>query len=166
MNRRLPAVVLCGLLMMLVGCGHDEESAAGDLPTSPTEPRSIHYPRWQTPEPGDFHGYNQRASLLQRGRLVYQNNCAGCHGDDGRGYGPAAERLITRPRDFTSGIYKFRSTDSSSLPLESDLHRTITYGLPSVSMPAFPLMTERDKVAVIQYIKDFYPDWHEEADRR
>ncbi len=111
-------------------------------------------------------GYNQRTRLLRRGLVVYQNYCIGCHGEVGDGNGPAAKRLIVKPRDFTSGIYKFRSTDSGSLPMETDIHRTIVRGLSRVSMPAFPLMPEQDKVAVIEYIKTFYTRWHEEAPQR
>jgi len=85
---------------------------------------------------------------------------------NGDGQGPAAVRLLTKPRDFTSGVYKFRSTDSSSLPLESDLYRTITRGLSRVSMPAFDLMPESEKVAVIEYVKTFYPRWEEEKNTR
>lgn len=110
--------------------------------------------------------YNQRQELLNRGKIVYQNYCAGCHGNKGDGNGPASARLITKPRDFTREIYKFRTTDSSSLPMEADLHRTITRGLARVSMPAFPLMPEQDKVAVIQYIKSFYAKWDQEAPDR
>lgn len=33
-------------------------------------------------------------------------------------------------------------------------------------MPAFPLLPEHDRIAVIQYIKHFYPKWDEEAPRR
>lgn len=128
--------------------------------------RSLAYPKWQTVEPGEYVHYNQRASLLRRGRLVYDQYCVGCHGELGDGKGPAATRLLTQPRDFTSGVYKFRSTDSGSLPLETDLHRTITRGLARVSMPAFPRLPEGEKVAVIEYIKTFYVDWDTEKDRR
>lgn len=149
--------------------------ACGPAPSPPDEPAAtevleashdIDYPRWQTLEPGDYAGYNRRANVVQRGREVYDKYCVGCHGDYGQGDGPAAARLITRPRDFTSGIYKFRSTDSGSLPLESDLYRTITRGLAGVSMPGFPLMPHRDKLAVIEYIKHTYPGWDEEAKQR
>lgn len=128
---------------------------------------SLEYPEWQTVSPGEHLAYNQRTNLVQRGHLVYRKYCVGCHGEYGDGNGPATARLITRPRDFTSGIYKFRSTDSGSLPLDEDLHRTITRGLSQVSMPAFRLMPEADKLAVIEYIKDFYPRWDQQkADRR
>ena len=133
---------------------------------TPTDPRPADYESWHTIEPGEYRGYNQRASLLQRGKAVYAKYCIGCHGENGDGNGPATVRLITKPRDFTKGIYKFRSTDSGSLPLDSDLHRTITDGLSRVSMPSFPLMPEQEKVAVIEYIKSFYPDWEKEKDHR
>ncbi len=171
------------MLATLAGCNPDaaQAEAANDdaavaqavtttthlpRPTSPQDPRPIEYNHWQTVSPGEYAGYNQRASLIQRGREIYHKYCIGCHGEHGQGDGPAAVRLITKPRDFTSGIYKFRSTDSSSLPMESDIHRVITRGLSRVSMPAFPLMPETEKVAVIEYIKSFYPRWDEEKDNR
>ena len=143
-----------------------EESGTATTAQSPEASTPLVYEKWKTNIPGDYEQYNRRANLIQRGHDVYNKYCVGCHGETGRGDGPASVRLITQPRDFTSGIYKFRSTDSGSLPLESDLYRTITRGLARVSMPAFPLMPDRDKVAVIEYIKGFYPKWEEEKDRR
>ena len=168
---------LCVALGLLLGASvqsddADREALVGDLtattprPTSPDDPRPADYDPWHTLEPGEHRGYNQRASLLQRGKAVYAKYCVGCHGENGDGEGPAAVRLITKPRDFTKGIYKFRSTDSGSLPLDADLHRTITDGLARVSMPGFPLMPEQEKVAVIEYIKSFYPGWEQERGNR
>lgn len=110
--------------------------------------------------------YNRRGQLQERGRIVYNRYCAGCHGVNGDGKGPAALRLIVKPRDFRLGAYKFRSTRDFQLPLEEDLRRTISRGLPGVSMPAFPLIPEAEKVAVIQYIKAFFSDWDTEAPDR
>ncbi len=174
----LAVFLFAGVLMALLGASGqgdrdgDKVVAANDTadresphPT-PADPRSANYNQWRTNEPGEYRRYNQRASLLQRGKGVYAKYCVGCHGANGDGQGPASVRLITKPRDFTKGIYKFRSTDSGSLPLESDLHRTIANGLSRVSMPAFPLMPEQEKVAVIEYIKSFYPDWEKEKNNR
>lgn len=141
-------------------------AAPGASAEEPAAAPTLDYPKWQTTPPGGHRDYNRRINLLQRGRLVYEKYCVGCHGVAGDGKGPAAVRLLTKPRDFTSGIYKFRSTDSGSLPLETDLLRTITRGLARVSMPAFPLMPERDKLAVIEYVKSFYPKWEDEKTRR
>ncbi len=54
-------------------------------------------------------------------RRVYEVNCAACHGVESDGNGPAARMFVTRPRDFRSGIFKFRSTPSGSLPTDEDL---------------------------------------------
>jgi len=167
------AVTLFGLASLLGAAGEQpaaEPARPGNAedasPPSPEDPQPLDYAGWETVAPGQHTAYNQRANLIQRGRQVYLKYCVGCHGERGDGRGDAAERLITQPRDFTSGIYKFRSTDSSSLPLESDLYRTITRGLARVSMPAFPFMPETEKVAVIEYIKSFYPNWERERDQR
>ena len=60
------------------------------------------------------------------GQEIYQVNCAVCHGVEGDGNGPAASMFLIRPRDFRTGIYKFRSTPSGSLPTDDDLLRTVT----------------------------------------
>src|SRR5438105_7900232 len=50
------------------------------------------------------------AANATTGQRVFARYCAVCHGPDGRGNGPAAPSLIPRPRDFTLGLYKFKST--------------------------------------------------------
>ncbi len=172
MSRRTRFALLpAAICMILAGCASPEAEPAEEadpieaLATTDTSD-PLDYPRWETLEPGDFVAYNRRLNMLQRGREVYAKYCVGCHGENGQGDGPAAVRLITQPRDFTSGVYKFRSTDSGSLPMEADLYRTITRGLSGVSMPGFPLMPHRDKLAVIEYIKRMYPAWEDEAGRR
>ena len=161
MSRRRSAMVaglaLAAAALVASGCAE---------PPATAQDEALEYPRWETVAPGENAAYNQRASLVQRGRLVYEKYCVGCHGEYGDGNGVATQRLQTRPRDFTKGIYKFRSTDSSSLPMEADLYRTITGGLARVSMPAFPLMPEGDKLGVIESVKPFYPRWEARKDRR
>lgn len=40
------------------------------------------------------------AATLQRGALVYAQNCTSCHGAKGRGDGPAGQQLSPRPADL------------------------------------------------------------------
>src|SRR5207302_836927 len=54
--------------------------------------------------------------LLTLGREVYNSRCVGCHGKGGDGNGLAATFLSPRPRNFTLGVFKFRTTASGSLP--------------------------------------------------
>jgi mono/diheme cytochrome c family protein len=42
------------------------------------------------------------ASAQQRGKTLYDNNCAECHGTTGNGDGPAAAALGTAPADFNT----------------------------------------------------------------
>src|SRR3546814_1552981 len=58
-----------------------------------------------------------------------------------------------RPRDFTLGLFKFRLTSSSSMPTDGDLLRTITRGVRGTAMPSWHMLEEKDRLAVIQYIK-------------
>src|SRR5262245_37399006 len=72
-----------------------------------------------------------------RGKQLSEAKCALCHGASGKGDGPAAERLLPRPRDFTAGKFKIRSTASGQLPTDDDLVRVIRDGMPGTSMPAW-----------------------------
>lgn len=104
-------------------------------------------------------GGAQLTTLHAEGARVYDRYCAGCHGASGDGRGPAAAMLITKPRDFTSGIFKFRSTPSGALPTDEDLYKIVSRGVYRTSMPDWAFLTERERIAVIEYIKGFYPQW-------
>jgi cytochrome c oxidase cbb3-type subunit 2 len=101
------------------------------------------------------------AALRAEGAVVYATYCAGCHGAEGDGQGPAAEMLIVKPRDFTKGVFKFRSTPSGELPTTGDLYRTISEGVYGTSMPAWNLLSERERYAVIAYLKSFFAGFSE-----
>lgn len=92
------------------------------------------------------------------GQVIYAGRCSFCHGPEGKGDGQVADYLSPRPRDFTRGLFKFRTTDSGELPTDEDLFRTISQGSPGTSMPAWEgFLTERERWAVIQYLKGFAP---------
>ena len=100
---------------------------------------------------------------LQHGKVLFTSYCAGCHGANGDGKGPAARMLIVKPRDFTSGQFKFRSTPNGTLPTDADLMRTITRGVNRTSMPEWSLLPERERMALVDYVKSFYPAWREQG---
>ena len=91
------------------------------------------------------------------GKGVYEAKCALCHGVKGDGKGPAAELLLPKPRDFTSGIYKIRST-ANKTPSDQDLYRIVTEGMPGTSMPPWDVLPERERWNVVAYIKTFAGD--------
>jgi len=91
---------------------------------------------------------------------VYDHACAWCHGKDGRGDGPAAFSInkyrSPRPRDFTRGRFKLRSTPSGQLPTDADLLRTLERGIPGY-MPSFRGLTPGERHLAIIAVKGFYP---------
>jgi mono/diheme cytochrome c family protein len=90
------------------------------------------------------------------GARVYAQRCAVCHGPDGRGNGPAAPSLIPRPRDFTLGLFKFKSTPHGQPPTDDDLKQIIRNGLPGSAMPYFrDLLSDSEIDAVVAQVKQF-----------
>lgn len=96
-------------------------------------------------------------SSIERGRNLYLNYCSTCHGTDGKGSGPAAVHLFPKPRDFTTGTFKFQSTPVGSLPTDEDLFRTITNGMPGSGMPAWDRLPEQDRRDLVSHIKSLSP---------
>jgi mono/diheme cytochrome c family protein len=106
---------------------------------------------------------DEHAALKAEGAKIYARYCVGCHGVNGDGKGVAADMLLVKPRDFTKGIFKFRSTPSGTLPTDEDLYKVLSRGVYRTSMPDWALLTERERLAVIEYIKGFYPRWNEQG---
>lgn len=104
-----------------------------------------------------------REEVLSLGKEVYARRCAGCHGAKGDGKGPSAVFLHPKPRDFTTGIFKFRSTaGKDSLPTDADLYLTLTHGLWGTSMPSMQEISDRQRGAIVQYLKTFSDRWRKE----
>ncbi len=118
---------------------------AGDKPTKPRPPVT--------------------EEAIEKGRVIYFKRCSFCHGLLGDGNGPAADFMDPRPRDFTLGIFKFRTTQSGELPTDEDLFRTISRGLPGTPMQGFDNelikngLTEEERWQVIYYIKTLAPEF-------
>lgn len=103
----------------------------------------------------------QQAS--EEGKRVYEKSCAHCHGTEGRGDGSAAENLLPKPRDFTRGLYKIRSTEAGELPTDQDLFDIITKGMPGSSMPGWETaLSANERWEVVAYIKTFYDGFKEQ----
>lgn len=100
--------------------------------------------------------------LFADGKALYEKKCSQCHGIEGKGDGFAAEFVSPKPRDFTLGTYKIRTTASGELPLDKDLVRTISQGIPGTSMPAFEKALSKSEIEeMIRYIKSLFPKFQE-----
>ena len=60
-----------------------------------------------------------------------------------------------------TGVFKYRSTPSGSLPTNDDLMRVVREGIPDTAMPAFTTLPQRDVQSVIEYVKTFSLRWRE-----
>jgi cytochrome c oxidase cbb3-type subunit 2 len=94
-------------------------------------------------------------AAVARGAKSFAKYCTSCHGTQGDGRGPSADWVDPRPRNFTTGTFKFRSTPSGELPTDADLERTIEQGLNHTNMPHWRALTTLERRDLVQFIKTF-----------
>ena len=105
-------------------------------------------------------GASARLQAQPRGKNVYDAHCVECHGASGRGDGPSAAYLTPRPRDFTSGKYKIRSTETGSAPTDDDLIQSVRQGLYATAMPAWArILADGEIQEVVEYLKTLSPQF-------
>lgn len=94
---------------------------------------------------------------------IYMKRCSQCHGEEGDGLGVAAENMYPAPRDFTLGLFKYKTTNADSeFPTDIDLRTTIRDGLTGTAMPGWKtILTDAEIDALIEKIKVF-GYWEEE----
>jgi mono/diheme cytochrome c family protein len=95
----------------------------------------------------------------EAGKTLYAKYCVQCHGEKGDGNGYATQHLYPRPRDFTTGKFKVRTTPNGALPTHEDLVRIIRIGMPYTSMPAWPALTNDEVSNLAYYVKTFSADF-------
>jgi mono/diheme cytochrome c family protein len=83
---------------------------------------------------------------VNRGRAVYERHCLACHGVGGRGDGPEAASLRTKPANFHRAI--------SMLKSDEELLRVIEYGVVFSPMHSWQgKLTEGELQDVLAYIR-------------
>src|SRR6202795_1678653 len=92
----------------------------------------------------------------------YRRYCVGCHGDEGDGLGENAVWLDPKPRNFTLGQFKCRSTPSGSLPTDEDLFNTVGRGLEASNMPSWNPLSSQQRIDLVAYVKHFSDRWKTE----
>ena len=96
----------------------------------------------------------QRSTMM--GGDLYQYRCAACHGVEGLGDGVAPERLYPRPRDFSLGLFKYKTTPGALPPSDEDLFNTIKHGLTGTGMPGWGRVMRDDQIeSLIPVLKGF-----------
>ncbi len=84
---------------------------------------------------------------IAAGKLIFETNCAVCHGESGQGDGPSADSLDTQPASFAD--HEFMADRS-----DRDLYKAISEGKPP--MPEWGgVLTEEQRWQVIAYMRTF-----------
>jgi mono/diheme cytochrome c family protein len=87
--------------------------------------------------------------VLARGKAVYKANCVACHGEFGKGDGPASGVLKPKPRDHTDAAYM------NTLSNE-EIAKIIKFGgaiKGKPLMPSNPQITGEDLDALVLYTR-------------
>ncbi len=82
----------------------------------------------------------------ERGKPIFEQRCAVCHGPQGRGDGPEAPFLSPRPASLISA--------ATSVKSDAELLATIANGKPRTAMPAWKdVLSEQERRDVLAYIR-------------
>ncbi|MGH7236812.1 MAG: c-type cytochrome [Nitrospiraceae bacterium] len=82
----------------------------------------------------------------ERGRAIYLDRCAVCHGPQGRGDGPEAPFLSPRPASLISA--------GTSVKSDAEFLAVIANGKPRTAMPAWKdRLSEEQRREVLAYIR-------------
>lgn len=92
-----------------------------------------------------FH-HSTDPDVVARGRALFAQNCAVCHGVSGKGNGPLAAGLTPPPADLTQ-LHFYHHSDETVLQWVSD-------GIPESAMPGFKeKLTLEERKAVVSFIR-------------
>lgn len=83
-------------------------------------------------------------AVLAEGTTLYSTNCAPCHGNKGKGDGPAAMALTPKPADHTSALIQSETDGSLFWKLSEGRN----------PMPAYKkILTDKQRWELISYIR-------------
>jgi cbb3-type cytochrome c oxidase subunit III len=87
------------------------------------------------------------AASIAAGKKLYDDNCAECHGESGKGDGPRAPYSNPEPPNLTDAEWKYGSSDG-------DIFTIIQNGAKDTDMPSFKKdIPEQQTWHVVNYVK-------------
>src|SRR6185295_15500781 len=87
----------------------------------------------------------RRPPDIARGEQLFKVACAACHGADGRGQVPIAEKMEPRPANFHDP-----DTMAGLTPYKA--FNTTSFGVPGTAMPGFPTLSEDERWSLAFYV--------------
>ncbi len=121
---------------------HHETHRHASWETPPTEFASYRWDRWDD------------ISVAQRGKFLFQQQCASCHGADGRGTGPAAKGLAHAPADLTQHFHRAPGDGDGYLFWRVTEGGTVEpFRSQNSAMPAFKsVLSEQERWEILTYV--------------
>ena len=86
-------------------------------------------------------------ALMTRGRALYAQNCATCHGAEGKGDGAAGRGLNPKPRNFTEA-----TAWKNGAHLEH-IYKTLDEGIKGSSMVSYNYLSKKDRMALAHVVQ-------------
>jgi mono/diheme cytochrome c family protein len=124
MSRKIPVLALAAALAFATGCSSaDSDAGKAEPAVSP--------------------------AVLEQGRALYKATCVTCHGEKGKGDGPAAGVLKPPPRDHTDRAYMSTLTDE-------EIGKIIKMGgaiKGKPLMPSHPQFKDPQLQALVAYVR-------------
>jgi len=131
--------IAAGFMLAASGCNRGDSGAGQPVPSvAPVTPAAL--------------SPTAKRERSLAARRLFVTWCSGCHGDRGRGDGPAAAVVTPKPRDFVVERIKVRTTKTQPAT-EQDIMATITRGLPGSSMPSFQFLPESDRTLLVEHVR-------------
>ncbi len=115
--------------------------AEGAAPAAPAEA-----PAQQPAGQGANEPWIPSNDLIARGEQLFADNCASCHGKEGKGDGPMAANLSPKPRDLIEGHWKSDGT-------RIGLYEVLAEGIKGTPMQSYSYMPSSDRWAMVHYVR-------------
>ncbi len=134
-------VLLLLVVALAAGCGKKSDGGSGDPAAAPPA---------EAPASPGLHG----AAAMREAQNLFKTVCAACHGENGKGDGPASTSLTPKPRDYSDKAWQASVTDEQ-------ITQAILMGGAAVgkspAMPAQPQLKEQPDVVknMVMIIREF-----------
>lgn len=106
-----------------------------------------------SPGSGTADGSAGAVQAPSRAEMLFDAQCALCHGGRGEADGPASFLLFPPARDFARGHFKLAGT-ANGVPSDDDLVATLRRGIPGSAMPSWSWMPDEDLRALAQLVRE------------
>ena len=116
------------------------------------KPVAVHESASQTLSTADINNLRVATpELVAKGKQYFAVQCAVCHGANGKGDGPGAAALNPKPRDFTSGYWRYGGEPTH-------VFNTISNGSPGTAMAGFGSLSVADRWALVAFVRSLSPN--------